>query len=116
MGFHSYEMIHLIAEAERRAFADRAEYAGDIDFVKVPVEGLINRIYLEERFSDFNISHASLSSETSAGLPGKYESTETTHYSVVDSEGNAVAVTTTLSLTVFPCIGVPPDQVKNRFK
>jgi len=99
MGFHSPEMIHLIAEAERRAFADRAEYAGDEDFVNVPVEGLISRGYLEERFSGFNNSRASLSSETGAGLPVKYESTETTHYSVVDIEGNAVAVTTTLNGT-----------------
>lgn len=99
LGFHSSEMIHLIAEAERRAFADRAEYTGDEDFVNVPVEGLIDRGYLEERFSDFNTAHASLSSEIGAGLPGKYESTETTHYSVVDREGNAVAVTTTLNGT-----------------
>jgi gamma-glutamyltranspeptidase/glutathione hydrolase len=96
-GFHSAEMIHLITEAERRAFADRAEYAGDVDFVKVPVEGLLDKKYLKERFSDYSETRASLSSGTAAGSPGKYESTETTHYSVIDSDGNAVAVTTTLN-------------------
>jgi gamma-glutamyltranspeptidase/glutathione hydrolase len=96
-GFRSSEMVHLIAEAERRAFADRAEYAGDADFIRVPVKGLLNREYLTGRMSDFNKRKASLSSDISAGLPGNYESTETTHYSVVDREGNAVSTTTTLN-------------------
>ncbi|MCU0455851.1 MAG: gamma-glutamyltransferase [Bacteroidales bacterium] len=97
MGFHSPEMIHLLAEAERRAFADRAEYAGDPDFVKVPVEGLVDASYLEKRFADFNPLKASPSEAISAGIPRGIEKTETTHYSVVDSEGNAVAATTTLN-------------------
>jgi gamma-glutamyltranspeptidase / glutathione hydrolase len=97
LGFHSPEMIHLIAEAERRAFADRAEYAGDVDFVKVPVTGLLDSAYLKMRFADFNDARASVSAETEAGSARKYESHETTHYSVVDRDGNAVAVTTTLN-------------------
>jgi gamma-glutamyltranspeptidase/glutathione hydrolase len=96
-GFHSSQMVHLIAEAERRAFADRAEYGGDPDFVRVPVGGLLNREYLKGRMSDFNERKASLSSDISAGIPGNYESAETTHYSVVDKDGNAVSTTTTLN-------------------
>jgi len=97
MGFHSPEMIHLIAEAEKRAFADRAEYAGDPDFVKIPVEGLVENEYLKQRFAGFNPLMATPSETISAGIPRSTERTETTHYSVVDSEGNAVAATTTLN-------------------
>jgi len=97
MGFHSAPMVHLVAEAERRAFADRSVYAGDIDFVKVPVAGLTGKNYLQERMKDFCDSAASPSSSMGAGPAWQYESTETTHYSVVDSEGNAVATTTTLN-------------------
>jgi gamma-glutamyltranspeptidase/glutathione hydrolase len=97
LGFHSVKSIHLISEAERRAFADRAKYAGDPDFVKVPVIGLLNKNYLTSRFADFNEKKASLSSEVGAGSPEGYESEETTHYSVVDNYGNAVAATTTLN-------------------
>jgi gamma-glutamyltranspeptidase/glutathione hydrolase len=98
-GFHSPASIHLIAEAEKRAFADRAAYSGDPDFVDVPVEGLIDREYLKKRLDDFNDKKASLPEEISAGKPSVYESDETTHYSVVDASGNAVAVTTTLNNT-----------------
>ena len=96
-GFHSVKSVHLIAEAERRAFADRAKYAGDPDFVKVPVAGLVNKDYLKSRFADFNENKASVSSEVGAGSPAGYESEETTHYSVVDQFGNAVATSTTLN-------------------
>lgn len=96
-GFHSVKSVHLIAEAERRAFADRAKYAGDPDFVKVPVAGLVNKNYLKSRFADFNENKASVSYEVGAGSPVGYESEETTHYSVVDQFGNAVAATTTLN-------------------
>ena len=95
--FHSPEMIHLIAEAERRAFADRASYAGDPDFAIIPLEGLLDKKYCRDRMDDFDDTKASLSSVISAGIPGLGESTETTHYSVVDKDGNAVAVTTTLN-------------------
>jgi gamma-glutamyltranspeptidase/glutathione hydrolase len=96
-GFHSVKAIHLIAEAEKRAFADRAEYSGDPDFVKIPVKGLLNRKYLSARLDDFNENRASLSSEIFAGSPAGYESEETTHYTVVDKDGNAVSATTTLN-------------------
>ncbi len=98
-GFHSPASIHLITEAEKRAFVDRAEYSGDPDFVNVPVEGLIDREYLKKRLVDFNDEKASAPEEISAGEPAFYESEETTHYSVVDASGNAVAVTTTLNNT-----------------
>src|SRR4030042_1240016 len=96
-GFHSVNAIHLITEAERRVYADRAEYSGDQDFVNVPVEGLLDSEYLKGRLDDFDETRASLSSEISAGSPEGYVGEETTHYSVVDGSGNAVAVTTTLN-------------------
>ena len=96
-GFHSVKAVHLIAEAEKRAFADRAEYSGDPDFVKIPVKGLLNRQYLSARLDNFNKSRASLSSDIFAGSPAGYESEETTHYTVVDKDGNAVSATTTLN-------------------
>jgi len=98
-GFHSAKAVHLIAEAERRAFADRAEYAGDPDFVDVPVEGLLNNRYLADRMLNFDENKASLSSEINAGIPSMHESEQTTHYSVVDQYGNSVATTTTLNDT-----------------
>ncbi len=99
LGFHSAASIHLIAEAERRAFADRAHYSGDPDYVSVPVSGLLDKEYLRSRMNDFNPEKASLSVETVHGEPTGSESSETTHYSVVDAEGNAVSATTTLNGT-----------------
>jgi gamma-glutamyltranspeptidase / glutathione hydrolase len=96
-GFHSLKSIHLIAEAERRTFADRAKYSGDPDFVHVPVEGLIRYDYLKDRLADFNERKATSSSEISPGNVLSYESEETTHYSVADQFGNAVSATTTLN-------------------
>ncbi len=96
-GFHSAKTVHLMVEAERRAFADRSEYPGDPDFVKVPVSELTDRDYLKGRMSTFKEDKASLSSDIKAGMPAGFESTETTHYSVVDKDGNAVSVTTTLN-------------------
>ena len=104
MGFHSAKSVHLIAEAERRSFADRARYSGDPDFSKVPVSGLIDRRYLASRMADFNPGKTSLSAEISAGSPAPYESSETTHFSVVDGSGNAVAITTTLNGGYGNCI------------
>jgi gamma-glutamyltranspeptidase/glutathione hydrolase len=98
-GFNSPRTIHLIVEAERRSFADRSEYMGDPDFVKIPVNKLIDEKYLKERMSTFNENASSSSQKIRSGNPRKYESEETTHYSVVDSRGNAVAVTTTLNNT-----------------
>ncbi len=99
LGFHSGKSIHLITEAERRAFADRSEFSGDADFVNIPVRELLNKKYLEERMSDFAENKASSSVLIKAGDPPAMESEETTHYSVVDKYGNAVAATTTLNNT-----------------
>lgn len=98
-GFNSPRTIHLMAESERRAFADRSEYPGDPDFIKTPVNQLISKKYLLERMSTFNAKKASISLEVKPGSPERYTSEETTHYSVVDPRGNAVAVTTTLNNT-----------------
>jgi gamma-glutamyltranspeptidase/glutathione hydrolase len=98
-GFHSPEAIHLMVEAERRAFADRAEFLGDPDFINVPVKKLLDRKYLLDRMMTFNPVKASLSADIGHGQPEGYTSEQTTHYSVVDPMGNAVAVTTTLNNT-----------------
>ncbi len=98
-GFHTSQTIHLVAEAERRSFADRSEYMGDPEFMKTSVSQLIEKRYLKERMRSFNDKKASLSQDILPGSPYGYESEETTHYSVVDPEGNAVAVTTTLNGT-----------------
>ncbi len=92
---HSPQQVQRMVEAERRAFADRAAFLGDADFVSVPVKGLVSKKYLRERIKDFVPGEAGNSSHTGAGIPS--ESEETTHLSVVDKWGNAVAVTTTLN-------------------
>lgn len=96
-GFHSKEAIHLIVEAERRAYADRAAHLGDPDFYSVPREGLLKKSYQADRMKDFNPDKSSRSADVSAGAPAPGESEETTHLSVVDGDGNAVSVTTTLN-------------------
>jgi gamma-glutamyltranspeptidase/glutathione hydrolase len=93
----SSDRYHLMAEAMRRAFADRAEFMGDSDFVKVPVAGLIDKAYAAKLRSTINPERASTSVEISAGQPTGYESEETTHFTVVDAAGNAVANTYTLN-------------------
>ena len=93
----SSEKYHLLAEAMRRAYADRAEYGGDPDFVKVPVAGLVDKAYAARLRSTINPERASTSAEVRAGRPAGAESTETTHFTVVDAEGNAVANTYTLN-------------------
>ncbi|MGQ9621446.1 MAG: gamma-glutamyltransferase, partial [Bacteroidales bacterium] len=98
-GFHSVRTVHLMIEAERRVFADRAEFMGDPGYVNIPVKGLINKRYLSERMKNFNMKKASASSDINHGNPQHFESDETTHYSVVDKWGNAVAATTTLNGT-----------------
>lgn len=97
-GFQSTNATHLIVEAERRAFSDRAEYLGDSDFYPVPVDSLINQNYLDLRMADFSIDTATLSEqlETDKFSINK-ESFETTHTSIIDKDGNAVSLTTTLN-------------------
>ena len=93
----SSDRFHLMAEAMRRAFADRAEYMGDSDFVKVPIAGLTDKAYAAKLRSTINADRASTSAEVRAGRPAGYESDETTHFTVVDAEGNVVANTYTLN-------------------
>ena len=96
-GHNSTKAIQVITEAERRAYADRSHFLGDPDFVDIPVDELISDAYLKGRMDDFSFDKATLSAAMDHGeIPG-YESTETTHYSIVDPFGNAVAVTTTLN-------------------
>jgi gamma-glutamyltranspeptidase / glutathione hydrolase len=94
---NSSDRYHLMAEAMRRAFADRAEYMGDSDFVKVPVPGLIDKAYAATLRATINTERASTSDEIRAGRPAGYESEQTTHFTVVDAEGNAVSNTYTLN-------------------
>ncbi|HEU4835266.1 MAG TPA: gamma-glutamyltransferase [Pyrinomonadaceae bacterium] len=93
----SSDRYHLMAEAMRRAFADRAEYMGDADFVKVPVPGLIDKAYAATLRATINTERASTSAEVRAGRPAGYESEDTTHFTVVDTQGNAVSNTYTLN-------------------
>jgi gamma-glutamyltranspeptidase/glutathione hydrolase len=98
-GFQTPKSIHLITEAERRAYADRAEHLGDSDFYPVPLEKLSNPDYIRERMSDYNAKLATPSDSILAGnINIAPESFETTHTSVIDADGNAVSVTTTLNL------------------
>jgi gamma-glutamyltranspeptidase/glutathione hydrolase len=97
MGHNSVKAIQVITEAERRAFADRNSYLGDPDFVKLPVKELLDSVYIKNRMSDFSFDKASKSSEIGKGKIAGYESKQTTHYSIVDSDGNAVSATTTLN-------------------
>jgi len=96
-GFNRDSTVQLIVEAERRVYADRSKYLGDPDFYKVPVDSLLRPQYNAARMSNFTWDKGTLSS---AILPGKitgYESDQTTHYSIVDRDGNAISITTTLN-------------------
>lgn len=94
---NSESYIQVLVEAERRAYADRNYFLGDPDFVKIPKKELLNKNYLKQRMSSFDWKTATKSSDVSHGEIAITESNETTHYSIVDTEGNAVAVTTTLN-------------------
>ncbi len=89
--------IQVMVETERRVYADRAKWLGDPDFVKVPVNELIDPTYATSRMSSMNFNQATKSADIQAGAFPGYESPETTHYSIVDGEGNAVSITTTLN-------------------
>jgi gamma-glutamyltranspeptidase/glutathione hydrolase len=97
MGASSSARYHAETEAMRRAFADRAEYMGDADFVSVPVAGLIDKSYAERLRKSIRADRASTSDEVKAGRPVGAESEETTHFTVVDAEGNCVSNTYTLN-------------------
>jgi gamma-glutamyltranspeptidase/glutathione hydrolase len=96
MGFHSPSAVQLMIEVERRAYADRAEFMGDQDFVKVPVKTLSSKKYLNKRMEDFIPGKATPSDIIKPGNVNP-ESEETTHLSVADAFGNVVSVTTTLN-------------------
>ncbi len=89
--------IQVITEAERRAYADRSHFLGDPDFVKVPINKLIDKNYSKERMQDFSFNKATPSKKISHGDINFSESNETTHYSIVDSFGNAISATTTIN-------------------
>ncbi|WP_036385181.1 gamma-glutamyltransferase [Muricauda sp. MAR_2010_75] len=96
-GHNSTKTIQLFTEASRRAYADRNYFLGDPDFVDIPYDVLLNDEYLQERMSSFSFDQATLSSEVSHGEVEVVESSQTTHYSIVDSEGNAISATSTLN-------------------
>lgn len=98
-GFGSADAMQLMAEAEKQAYADRSEYLGDPDFVKVPWQALTNKAYAKSIAERIDLNKAKPSSEIKPGKLAPYESNQTTHFSVVDKDGNAVAVTYTLNTT-----------------
>jgi gamma-glutamyltranspeptidase / glutathione hydrolase len=97
MGFQSEQAVQLMTEVERRAFADRAEYMGDADFYRVPVDMLTDDVYLQERMKNYDPSKATPSTMIKPGVLLRTESKETTHLSVIDKDGNIAAITTTLN-------------------
>jgi gamma-glutamyltranspeptidase/glutathione hydrolase len=97
-GANSAQTIHLMAEAMKLAYADRAEHLGDTDFIKVPIQGLLSRAYADELAARISPDRATPSKEIRAGRPQPYESDQTTHFSIADQAGNVVAVTYTLNL------------------
>lgn len=96
-GPNSAKTIHVMAEAEKRAYADRSEYLGDPDFVKVPVKGLTAPAYAKELADQIDLAHATPSAQIKPGHPQPYESDQTTHYVVADGNGSVVSVTYTLN-------------------
>jgi len=96
-GHNSPKSIQLFTEAARRAYADRNYFLGDPDFADIPLDVLLSDVYLQERMQDFSFDKATLSSDVGHGEVEIVESMETTHYSIVDSEGNAISATTTLN-------------------
>ena len=97
MGFGSADAIQVIAEAEKYAYADRSEYLGDPDFFKVPMQALTSKAYAKTLAQQIDLAKARPSAEIKPGKLAPYESNQTTHFSVVDKDGNAVAVTYTLN-------------------
>ncbi|MFD2871710.1 gamma-glutamyltransferase [Mucilaginibacter ximonensis] len=96
-GHNRDSSVQLMVEAERRVYADRSKYLGDPDFYNVPVDSLLKPAYIDTRMSNFTFAHATPSSEVSSGTFVGYESDQTTHFSIVDKQGAAVSITTTLN-------------------
>ncbi len=106
-GAGSAASIHFMAEAMRRYFADRSEYIGDPDFVKVPVAALLDKQYIARLRQSIDPDHATPSDQIRPGKLGPAEGSDTTHYSVFDAEGNAIAVTFTLNSRYGSSVTVP---------
>ncbi|MEH6824024.1 MAG: gamma-glutamyltransferase [Motiliproteus sp.] len=106
-GHNSAKTIHLMAEAMKHAYADRSEYLGDTDFVKVPVQGLLDKDYAANIRSQIDPNKAKPSKDIKPGTPTAYESDETTHFSIVDRWGNAVSNTYTINFSYGSGIVVP---------
>jgi gamma-glutamyltranspeptidase/glutathione hydrolase len=106
-GAGSAASTHFLAEVMRRAYADRAEFLGDADFVKVPVKGLTNPDYAAARRADIDCAHATPSAVAGHGNPPGYESSETTHFNVIDEAGNAVSLTYTINAGFGNGVTVP---------
>lgn len=96
-GHNSKESIHIMTELERRVYADRATYLGDSDFYAVPVDMLLDSAYLINRFSDIRLNRKTDSKDIKEGNVESIESIETTHFSIVDKDQNAIGITTTLN-------------------
>ena len=96
-GHNTTKTIQVLVEAQRRAYADRSHYLGDPDFINIPVDSLLSDAYLKNRMDSFSFDGATPSHQIKHGNIQSPESKETTHYSIVDSYGNAIAVTTTLN-------------------
>lgn len=110
--YRSVDAVHLYIEAARRAYADRNHWVGDPDFAPVPVAKLIAPSYVQARMKDVDPAHATPSSEVGPGvLEGKPESEDTTHFSVVDREGNAVSMTYTLNASFGAKVVVPATGI-----
>ena len=95
--YHSYKHIHYMSEVERRAYADRAEALGDMDFIDIPIDIMISDEYAQDKWDEINCCLATPSDEINPINSNSYESEETTHYSVADQWGNSVSVTTTIN-------------------
>ena len=96
-GHNTTKTIQVLVETQRRAYADRSHYLGDPDFINIPVDSLLSDAYLKNRMDSFSFDGATPSHQIKHGNIQAPESKETTHYSIVDSYGNAIAVTTTLN-------------------
>ncbi|RNI31680.1 gamma-glutamyltransferase [Rufibacter latericius] len=96
-GWQQANTVHVMTEAQRRVYADRATYLGDPDFVQVPMASLLNPAYLKNRMVTFDMGKATPSTQVGAGQLVAKESDQTTHYSIVDQWGNAASITTTLN-------------------
>ena len=97
LGHNSAAHIHLMTELQRRTYADRATHLGDTDFVQVDIDGLTKRDYITARNADISPDQKTPSEQVKPGYVAAMESAETTHFSIVDAAGNAVAITTTLN-------------------